>query len=123
MSFAFEQISVDRRGKVHCIRLKKRRFSEADLFDLGEELAQLISEDNCRRMALGLGYDQLDCLYSMFLGKLVATRRLIMEQDGHLHLTEVGPASLGVLQTCRLTDLFEVHPDMDAAVKSLESLE
>ena len=122
MLFAFEQIDVERRGKVHCVRLKRRRLSEPDLFKLGEELEQLVAEDNCRRMALGLGHDQLDCLYSMFLGKLVATRRTILEQDGHMYLCEVGPASLGVLKTCRLTDLFEVHADMDAAVKSLESL-
>src|SRR5437870_3192965 len=120
MPFAFEQIDVERRGAVHCVRLKRRRLSEQDLLSLGEELAQLVAEEQCRRMAVGLGFDQLDCLYSMFLGKLVATRRLILEQGGHMHLAEVSPASQGVLKTCRLTDLFEVHPDMDAAVKSLE---
>ncbi len=123
MPFAFEQIDVERRGNVHCVRLKKRRLSELDLLEVGEELAQLIAEENCRQLAFGLGNDQFDCLYSMFLGKLVATRRMILEQDGHMHLAEVGPASLGVLKTCRLTDLFEVHADMDAAVKSLESLD
>src|SRR5262245_4242481 len=123
MPFAFEQIDVDRRGVVHCVRLKHKRMNETELLQLGEELGQLVAEDNCRRLALGLGHDQLDCLYSMFLGKLVATRRLMLEQGGHMHLAEVGPASLGVLKTCRLTELFEVHPDMDAAVKSLESLD
>jgi hypothetical protein len=123
MPLAFEQIDVERRGTVHCVRLKRRRLSEQDLFRLGEELAQLVAEDNCRRMAFSLGHDQLDCLYSMFLGKLVAARRMILKHDGHMQLAEVGPASLGVLKTCRLTDLFEVHADMDAAVKSLESLD
>jgi anti-anti-sigma regulatory factor len=74
-------------------------------------------------LALGLGNDELDCLYSMFLGKLVATRRLILENGGHMHLCEVGPASLSVLTTCKLDELFEIHPDMGAAVKALEALD
>jgi anti-anti-sigma factor len=123
MPFAFQQIDVERRGNVHCVRLKKPQLNEADQLRLGEELAQLIDEEDCRRLALSLGNDQLDCLYSMFLGKLVGTRRTIQEQGGHMHLAEVGPASYGVLKTCRLTDLFEIHPTMDDAVKSLETLD
>ena len=123
MPFAFQQINVEPRGKVHCVWLKRSCLTESDQLRMGEELAQLITEDNCRRLALSLGNDQLDCLYSMFLGKLVSTRRLIQEQGGHMHLAEVGPASLGVLETCRLTDLFEIHAEMDAAVKALESLD
>jgi len=123
MPFAFQEIEVERRGNVHCVRLKKTRLTEADQLRLGEELGQLVAEEKCQRLALGLGNDHLDCLYSMFLGKLVGTRRLIHERGGHMHLVDVGPASLGVLKTCSLTDLFEIHDDMDAAVKALESLD
>jgi len=123
MAFTFEQLDVDRHGSVFCVRMKKRRLTEADQLRFGEELAQLIAEDDCRRLALSLGDDQLDCLYSMFLGKLVATRRLILESGGHMHLAEVGPASLGVLRTCRLTDLFEIHADMDSAATALAQLD
>lgn len=123
MPFAYEQIEVDRRGSVFCVRLKKHHLTEADQIRLGEELAQLITEENCRRLVFGLGNDQLDCLYSMFLGKLLGTRKLLLEHGGHMHLAEVGPASRGVLETCRLTDLFEIHSDMDAAVKAMEPLD
>ena len=52
MPFVFEEIDVERRGNTHCVRLKRRRMSESDLLKFGEELAQLIAEDNCRRLAL-----------------------------------------------------------------------
>ena len=123
MAFAFDEIDVEQRGNVFCLRLKKRRLSESDQIRLGEEMAQLITENGCRRMALALGKDELDCLYSMFLGKLVGARRLMLENGGHFQLCDVGPAGWGVLKTCRLTDLFEIHPDMDTAVKALEALD
>lgn len=122
MAWTFDVINVEQRGDVFCVRLKRRRLTEADQLRFGDEVNQLITENKCRRLALGLGDDQLDCLYSMFLGKLVMARRQIQEAGGHMHLCEVGPASLGVLKTCRLTDLFEIHPDMDAAAKVLASL-
>src|SRR5690349_2666285 len=118
MLFSFDQIDVDCRGDVHCVRLKKRRLNENDQLRFGDEMAQLITEHGCRRLALSLGNDELDCLYSMFLGKLVATRRLMLQSGGHLHLCEVGPASLSVLTTCKLNELFEIHKDMDTAVKA-----
>jgi hypothetical protein len=121
MSLDFELIRVELRGQVHCVRLSKHRLNEADQVRFGDELARLIAEGNCRRLVLGLGHDELDCLYSLFLGKLVSTRRLLLELGGHMHLAEVGPASLGVLNTCRLTDLFDIHADMDAAVAALRS--
>lgn len=121
MKPAFGQLQVECRGSVFCARLKHRKLTEADLLHLGEELAELIEENGCRLLALGLGFDRIDCLYSMFLGKLVSTRRLILDKGGHMHLFEVGPASLGVLKTAKLTELFEIHPDIDAAVKALQA--
>lgn len=121
MQPAFHQIDVERRGNVYCVRLKKRRLEESELHQLGEELNQLVTEHGCRRMAIALGKDPLDCLQSMFIGKLNGLRRLLLENDGHIRLCEVAPVNLDVLKICKLTELFEVLPDMDSAVNSLET--
>jgi hypothetical protein len=123
MVFAFRQIDVDPRGRVHCVRLKKRRLEESELYQLGEELKQLVTEHGCLRMAIALNKDPLDCLQSMFIGKLTGIRRLLLEHDGHIRLCEVAPINLDVLKICKLTDLFEIVPTMDMAVKSLEAAE
>src|SRR6266851_2873576 len=109
-TFQYHQIDVERRGDVFCVRLKNRRMNELELHNLGEELGQLVTENGCRLMALALGFDRIECLYSSFIAKLMATRKLLIEKSGHLKLCEVGPASLGVLKTCKLTELFDI-PD------------
>jgi hypothetical protein len=121
MPEAFHQVRIERRGPVCCVWLKRRRLNEPDLQELGDELMQLVAENGCRLMALSLGNDQLDCLYSAFIGKIIAVRKLLVEKGGHIHLCEVGPLSLDVLKYTRLTELLEIHPDMEAAIKALQA--
>lgn len=120
MDSAFRQIQVENRGSVYCVRLKHRRMNDADLVMLGDELAEIIQRERCQALVVGLGFDMLECVYSMFLGTLISTRRQLLDRGGQLHLCEVGPASLGVLKTCKLTELFEIHPDMESAIKALQ---
>lgn len=115
----WQQIDVEQRGRVACVRLKRRRLNDPDLQQLGDELTQLIA-DGCRRMAFSLGNDRLDCLYSDFLGILIRARRLLQEHGGQIHLCEAGPLNMDVLKYTRLTDLFTIDTDMDAAVQALE---
>ena len=94
-TFEFHQIIVDRRGDVFCVRLKHPKMNEIQLHQLGEELNQLVTENGCRLMALALGHDQIDCLYSSFIGKMItACANCCLEKSGHIKLCEVGPASL-----------------------------
>lgn len=117
----FQQIQVERRGEVFCVRLKKRRLEESELHQLGEELHELVTVHGCRRLAIAFGKDPIDCLQSMFIGKLTGLRRLLLENGGHIRLCDVAPINLDVLKICKLTELFEILPDLDAAVKSLEA--
>ena len=116
-----QQITAERRGDVWCVGLKHRRLSITDLEQLGDELMELVTEDGCRRMALSLGNDKLDCLYSAFIGKMIAVRKALAERNGHIHLAEVGPLALDVLRYTRLTQIFEIHRDLDAAVTALQA--
>jgi hypothetical protein len=117
----FHQITVEPRGDVFCVRLKNPKMNEMQLHQVGEELNQLVTEDGCRLMALALGFDQIECLYSSFIGKIMSVRKLLLENGGHIKLCEVGPASLGVLKTCKLTELFDIHPDLDSTVAALRA--
>ncbi len=113
------QIQVEVRRSVFLVRLRNRRLNDADLQRLDEELAELVEQADCRSLVLALGFDTLDCIYSRFLGILISTRRMILDRGGQMHLCEVGPNSLGVLKTCKLTELFEIHQDMESAAAAL----
>jgi anti-anti-sigma factor len=100
-------LDVNREGDVCRVRLRKHHFDEAEIHELGDELINLAADDRCRSVQLYLGPKSLECLYSVFLAKLVSLRRRIEERGGTLKLCDVTPDVLGVFEACRLKDFFD----------------
>jgi hypothetical protein len=119
MTRQYHHIIVDRKGDVFCVRPRKWQFEESEIYALSEELLSLISEEGCRKLALSLGPQEPQCLYSVFLAKLITVRRRLMEEGGALVLCNVAPAVLGVFTACQLQDYFDFAPDVAAAVEKL----
>jgi anti-anti-sigma factor len=104
-------------GDVTCISLKKHRLSEDEIQQIAEEVVGLI-DGGCRKLVLSLGPGALQCLYSVFLSKLVMFQRLLREHGGSMKLCDVTPEVRGVFEACRLYELFEFAPDRESAVAS-----
>jgi len=114
-------ITVDRKGDVFCVRLRKSQLDESEIYALTEELLSLVSEQSCRKMALSLGPQEPRCLYSVFLAKLITVRRRLLENGGALILYDVAPAVLDVFAACQLQDYFDFAPDMESAIQLLRA--
>jgi hypothetical protein len=112
---SYRHIQVDRQGDVHCVRLKHTRLEETEIGQLGEELISLCSDDGCRKLALSLGPKPPDCLYSVFLAKLVAVRNALARADGQFVLCEVSPVAFSVFEACLLHREFVFVADFAAA--------
>lgn len=119
MERPFRHIIVDRKGDVFCVRLREHRMEETDILEMSDELLSLIIDQGCRRLAIRLGPDALECLYSVFLAKLVTVRRRLLECGGHLVLYEVTPEVHGVFEACHLKDYFDFAENEQAAVQAL----
>ena len=65
---------------------------------------------------LGLGPQPPDCLYSVFLAKLVTIRNTLRKHGGQLVLCELSPVAYSVFEACLLHREFTFAPDYDAAV-------
>ena len=113
-------ITVEPRGDVACVRLRSHQLDEPEVLALAEELLSLISDDSCRKMVLSLGPGQVDCLYSVFLAKLVMVRRRLIELGGQLKIAEALPATIGIFEACHLKEYFEFYPDVDSAIASFQ---
>ena len=109
-------IQVDRHGDVFCVRLKRPRLDESDIFRLADELTDLVTRDGCRKLALSLGPLPPDCLYSVFLAKLVTVQRVLHEHGGSLLLCEAAPEVRSIFDATHLDRRFEFVPDFPAAV-------
>jgi hypothetical protein len=115
MNRPLRHIEVRRQGDVFCVRLCQPRMAEEAVREMAEELVSLVQEDGCRKLALSLSPSP-ECLYSVFLTRLVSLQRILAEHDGGLLLCEVEPAVRSIFEACCLDRLFRFVPTFDDAV-------
>jgi hypothetical protein len=119
MPASFRYIEVKRTKDALAVHFRHRRMSEADILQLADELMALVRDQGCRKLALALGPGQLECLYSVFLAKLVMLRRALTEQGGKLVLCAATPETIAIFEACHLKELFDFQPDMKAGLAVL----
>jgi anti-anti-sigma factor len=106
-------------GDVVFARFRHRKIEEAGIHTLGNELTELIESDGCRKLVLGLGPGTLECLYSVFLAKLVMIQRRMQDHKGALILCELTPEVKAVFEACKLMNYFDFAPDKPAALAAM----
>ncbi|HTU17992.1 MAG TPA: STAS domain-containing protein [Gemmataceae bacterium] len=116
MTRPYRYIESEQRGDVFCTRLRHTRLEEPMIYELFGEMRSLITHHGCRKMALSLGPQPPQCLYSVFLAKLISLQRLLNEHQGELVLCHARPAVRDIFAACCLDQLFHFLPDFDAAV-------
>jgi hypothetical protein len=116
MDASYRHINVVRDGDVFCVRLRPHRYDETAIQELSDELSSLVIQQGCRRLALSLGPESPQCLYSVFLAKLVSLRRLLAEQGGGLKICEANDHTQSVFEACKLREHFDFVPDVPTAV-------
>ncbi len=116
MARPYHYIEVERRGDVFCTRLRRSQLDEPMIHELAAELRQLVTEESCRKLALSLGPEAPQCLYSVFLAKLITLQRLLRERGGELVLCHVSPPVRNIFATCCLDQLFHFEPDFSGTV-------
>jgi anti-anti-sigma factor len=116
MTRLHQHLDIDQRGNVCCVRLCHTRLDEPMIYELAGELRDLVESDVCTKIALSLGPDAPDCMYSIFLAKLITLQRLLRERQGELVLCHAQPMVRDIFRACGLDQLFEFVPDFDAAL-------
>jgi anti-anti-sigma factor len=107
---------VDRRQDVFCVRLRHHQMDEPSLYELANELIALVEDEGCRKLALSLGPPAPECMYSVFLAKLMTLQRILREHGGAMLLCGASPEVYSIFDACHLADQFTFLPDFDAAV-------
>ncbi len=117
MANQYRHIIVERHGNVACVRLIHSRMNEPQVYEMFGEILRMALEEGCPRVALSLGPKAPECLYSVFIAKLIGLRRRLQEAGGGLKLCDCGEQVLGVLDVCVVRDHFEIVPDAATALK------
>lgn len=119
MERPYRRIDVERAGVIFCVRLRQTTLSDEGLEELGAELARLLDEEGCHKLALCLGPAAPECLVSVFFAKLVHLQRRL-EPRG-LVLAEIGPFERDLFRAAGLEKFFRFYPDRASAVAALQA--
>lgn len=120
MKRPYRYIDVDRGGDVFCVRLRQLAYDEAELEELGAEIARLVDEEGCRRLVLNLGPDDPQFLFSVFLAKLVNLQKRLEADGGQLALAGLNPTTSSIFQASGLEPFFAFFKDAQEAVAALK---
>jgi hypothetical protein len=112
----YRLITVERKRDVFCVHLRHRKLEEGEIYSLTEELLSLVTDEGCTKLALSLGPEEPQCLYSVFLARLITLRRRLMEKGGALKICDASPAVVDVFAACQLKDYFDFVPDQKTAI-------
>jgi hypothetical protein len=93
--------------------------TETDILEMADELVSLIDDQGCRKMVIDLGPKELECLYSVFLAKLVMVQRHLAGRGGMLKVCNASPMTVEVFQACHLKEHFDFVPDKATAVAAV----
>jgi hypothetical protein len=116
MTRTYRLITFERRGDACCARLRSFRLEEAAIHQLAEELLDVAKQEGCSKLALSFGQGTPQCLYSVFLAKIVTVQRHLRQQGGELVLCEVTPEVRSVFEACHLDKQFRFVRDFDEAI-------
>jgi hypothetical protein len=121
MERPYQYITVERHGDVYYVRLGIRRLGEMDIVEMADEVVSLIIDEGCRKLAFSLGPEPPQCMYSVFLAKLIYIRRRLKECGGCMKLCEAAPDVVHLFEACHLQDFFDFLPDRQSAIAALEA--
>ena len=119
MDRPYEYIAFRDQAGVFCVRINNHRLREVDMEQLGTELNRLIDERDCHKMVLSLGPGDFECLYSVFLGKLIHLQQRLASIGGAMVVAEASENTMGVFRATGLDKHFQFFADPLTAMHAL----
>jgi anti-sigma B factor antagonist len=94
-----------------------RILEEKDVRELEQALASLIGQ--AEGISLVLDFSNVKFMSSAVLGLLIKVSKRVYEHDGRLALCAIGPKIYEIFKITRLTKIFDIYKNADAAIRRL----
>jgi anti-anti-sigma factor len=106
----YRRLNVSDVGDVAVVRFVDRKIlDELNIQELGQELFQLVEEDNKTRLLLN--FQQVEFLSSAALGKLITLDKKVKAHGGKMKLSNIRPEIYEVFAITKLNKLFDIKDD------------
>jgi len=115
MDHETKRITVDTKGDYTVMG-----FRDADILDqvniheMGKEMYAVV--EGSPGIKLIVDFDGVRFLSSSALGKLISLKRKVEETSGTLKMCRIKPEIMEVFRITKLDTVFDVYPDLDAAM-------
>lgn len=114
------RLDVKEVGPVTVVRFADHRImDDASIQEIGQELYQLVDEQQRDRLLLNLC--DVDFLSSSALGKLITLHRKLKDRHGALKFCNVRPEIYEVFAITRLNTKFDIHDEEPDALAAFDS--
>ena len=111
----FRRLNVSDVGDVTVVRFVDRKIlDELNIQELGQELFQLVEEEN--KIRLLLNFHQVEFLSSAALGKLITLDKKVKAHTGKMRLCNLRPEIFEVFAITRLNTVFDIKPSENEAL-------
>jgi anti-sigma B factor antagonist len=106
----YRRLTVSDVGDVTVVRFVDRKIlDELNIQELGQELFQLVEEDN--KIRLLLNFQHVEFLSSAALGKLITLDKKVKAHGGKMKLSNIRPEIYEVFAITKLNKLFDIKED------------
>jgi anti-sigma B factor antagonist len=117
MAVSQPRISIEYVGDATVVGFTDEKIlEETDVRALRTSIEAVIEQTS--RIHLVLDFRHVRFLSSAVLGLLIRISKRVYEQGGQLRLCNIHPSIYEVFKITRLTSVFEIHEDVDSAIRS-----
>ena len=106
-------LEVESVNGIATITLRRTRFAEPEIIELTEEILQAAKDRSAPRVILDFEGKSPQCLYSIFLAKLVSIQRKLTAMNGGLRLCNCNSEVQDIFKACCLDQLFDMRGDCE----------
>lgn len=110
---AYKVIEID---DVTCLRLVAKSFGPEAMLEFGQALYEVIADNRPPRVVVDLS--DVAFMPTVMLGHLIAATTKLRTKNSKLRVIGANPQIKNLFEVAKVTDLFEFHAAIDAAVKS-----
>jgi anti-sigma B factor antagonist len=106
----YRRLTMSDVGDVTVVRFVDRKIlDELNIQELGQELFQLVEEENKTRLLLN--FQQVEFLSSAALGKLITLDKKVKAHGGKMKFSNIRPEIYEVFAITKLNKLFDIKDD------------
>jgi len=111
-----KRITVDKKGDYTIIKFRDTDIlDQINIHEMGKEMYAVV--EKCPGIKMIVDFEGVQYLSSSALGKLITLKRKVEECGGTLKMCRIKPEIMEVFRITKLDTIFDIYPNLCAAIE------